>query len=57
MAARTDADLAAAARAGNRAAFGTLVERHQPALPRTCRFAADLLGAAGGRATRSTSRS
>jgi RNA polymerase sigma factor (sigma-70 family) len=33
----TDAALAAAARAGDRAAFGTLVERHQPALLRTCR--------------------
>ena len=35
----TDADLAAAARAGDRAAFGTLVERHQAALLRTCRRA------------------
>jgi RNA polymerase sigma factor (sigma-70 family) len=35
----TDADLAAAARAGDRAAFGMLVERHQPALLRTCRRA------------------
>jgi RNA polymerase sigma factor (sigma-70 family) len=35
----TDADLAAAARAGDRAAFGTLVERHRPALLRTCRRA------------------
>jgi uncharacterized protein len=35
----TDADLAAAARGGDRAAFGTLVERHQPALLRTCRRA------------------
>ena len=39
MAPPTDADLAAAARAGDRAAFGTLVERHQPALLRTCRRA------------------
>ena len=39
MAARTDADLAAAARAGDRAAFGTLVDRHQAALLRTCRRA------------------
>jgi len=35
----TDADLAAAARGGDRAAFGTLVERHQAALLRTCRRA------------------
>jgi RNA polymerase sigma factor (sigma-70 family) len=35
----SDADLAAAARAGDRAAFGTLVERHRPALLRTCRRA------------------
>ena len=39
MAPPTDADLAAAARAGDRAAFGTLVERHQAALLRTCRRA------------------
>jgi RNA polymerase sigma-70 factor (ECF subfamily) len=39
MGARTDADLAAAARAGDRAAFGSLVERHQGALLRTCRRA------------------
>jgi RNA polymerase sigma factor (sigma-70 family) len=39
MAARTDADLVASARAGDRAAFGTLVERHQASLLRTCRRA------------------
>ena len=39
MAPPSDADLAAAARAGDRAAFGTLVERHQAALLRTCRRA------------------
>jgi RNA polymerase sigma factor (sigma-70 family) len=39
MATRSDADLAAATRAGDRAAFGTLVERHQAALLRTCRRA------------------
>ena len=39
MAPPSDADLAAAARTGDRAAFGTLVERHQAALLRTCRRA------------------
>jgi RNA polymerase sigma-70 factor (ECF subfamily) len=46
MAARIDADLAAAARAGDRAAFGTLVERHQVTLLRTCRRALGDSGAA-----------
>ena len=41
MDARTDADLAAAARAGDRAAFGTLVERHHAALLRVCSRAGD----------------
>jgi RNA polymerase sigma-70 factor, ECF subfamily len=44
----TDADLAAAARAGDRAAFGTLVERHRPALLRTCRRALGDPAAAAG---------
>jgi RNA polymerase sigma factor (sigma-70 family) len=35
----SDRDLVAAARAGDRAAFGTLVERHHAALLRTCRRA------------------
>ena len=43
---RPIAELVAAARAGDRAAFGTLVERHQAALLRTCRRA---LGDPGGR--------
>lgn len=41
MAARSDAELAAAARTGDRAAFGTLVERHHAALLRACRGSAD----------------
>ena len=38
---RTDAELVRAARAGDRAAFGALVERHRPALLRACRGSAD----------------
>jgi RNA polymerase sigma factor (sigma-70 family) len=41
MAARSDAALVTAARAGDRAAFAVLVERHQPALLRACRGSAD----------------
>jgi RNA polymerase sigma factor (sigma-70 family) len=36
-----DAELVTAARAGDRAAFGTLVDRHRPALLRACRGSAD----------------
>jgi RNA polymerase sigma factor (sigma-70 family) len=39
MAASSDADLVLAARAGDRAAFGTLVERHYPLLLASCRRA------------------
>jgi len=39
MASPTDGELAAAARAGDRAAFGVLVERHYATLLRTCRAA------------------
>jgi RNA polymerase sigma factor (sigma-70 family) len=38
---RTDAELVRAARAGDRAAFGALVQRHRPALLRACRGSAD----------------
>jgi RNA polymerase sigma factor (sigma-70 family) len=41
MAARSDAALVTAARAGDRAAFAALVERHQPALLRACRGSSD----------------
>jgi RNA polymerase sigma factor (sigma-70 family) len=47
MAARPDAELVTAARAGDRAALGTLVERHHAALLRTCgRALGDPAGAA-----------
>ena len=36
-----DAELVIAARAGDRAAFAALVERHRPALLRACRGSAD----------------
>jgi DNA-directed RNA polymerase specialized sigma24 family protein len=39
MAAPSDADLVLAARAGEREAFGTLVERHYPLLLASCRQA------------------
>jgi RNA polymerase sigma factor (sigma-70 family) len=41
MAARSDAALVTAARAGDRAAFAVLVERHHPALLRACRGSSD----------------